>query len=961
MSNISSSNGVGGQFTQYYKYQNAVFHPTGRGFLGFQKVTSIDASSGKGSTTLSSLNTEFSRLIPYEQTSFVGSDTIGKSISDISIKRVSNNYSDKRIITQVNKVTTKDFLKNTSIVTDYEYDSFSNVIKEKIDFGNNIIKSINRTFINNLGVDYILGLPQLETVTSARNGNNWITSTEIAYTNDGKYKPNIVTDRVNNNIANETKLHYDIYGNVIKRESSVLGSGTFLSSLYEYDASGRYIIKETDGTQIPTFYSEYTKFGKPGKITDFKGNITSFNYDNWGRLIQSNFPDGAIENISISWASGGPTGALVMLTKSGSNKPIEKTYTDILGREVRTSVTRFNGAELKTDKQYDYQGRLVAVSLPSTGTPSLWNTYQYDQYDRSTKITAANTNTVTYAYNGNSITETKNKIASTKNMDAAGNVVSITDPGGTIFYTLRADGQPSSVTAPGGIVTSFEYDNYGRRTKIIDPSAGTKTFGYDQWGNLNKETDANGKTTTYNYDTWGKITDKISPEMSTMYAYNADVRLMAEVSNNGTRKDYLYDNLGRITEYKETTVDGKWLKKNYSYNQGLLASIAYTSNGGYITTEYNTYQNGYLKTTNIDGGVVIYDLQEENNMGVTTKVTSGPITRNYSFDQYNIPTGRNANSVVAGLYMNQQYEFNVSTGNLNYRKDSKRNINEDFSYDNLNRLIDINSEPAAFYDDRGNITQRDEMFTYQTQYYHYRNPAKPYTVTGIEQNYPSIPERQQQISYASFARPLMITENGITAHFTYEANNDRTKMSITNNGALVLNRYYLSDQYELDEKPGQTREKLYLGGDYYSAGAVLTRDNGGAWQIFYINSDYLGSVTHIVNSSGSVVAEYSYDAWGRMRNPNTQHYYTLGNEPELFLGRGYTGHEHLPMFGLINMNARLYDPVMGRFLAPDPYVQAPDMTQNFNRYTYALNNPLIYIDEEGEFWHIVAGAIIGGV
>ena len=60
--------------------------------------------------------------------------------------------------------------------------------------------------------------------------------------------------------------------------------------------------------------------------------------------------------------------------------------------------------------------------------------------------------------------------------------------------------------------------------------------------------------------------------------------------------------------------------------------------------------------------------------------------------------------------------------------------------------------------------------------------------------------------------------------------------------------------------------------------------------------------------------------------------------------RGFTGHEHLPWFGLINMNARLYDPIVGRFLSPDPYVQAPDFTQNFNRYSDALNNSLNYTD-----------------
>jgi RHS repeat-associated protein len=67
----------------------------------------------------------------------------------------------------------------------------------------------------------------------------------------------------------------------------------------------------------------------------------------------------------------------------------------------------------------------------------------------------------------------------------------------------------------------------------------------------------------------------------------------------------------------------------------------------------------------------------------------------------------------------------------------------------------------------------------------------------------------------------------------------------------------------------------------------------------------------------------------------------------LFLGRGYTGHEHLPKFGLINMNARLYDPALGRFLSPDPYIQDPTNRQNYNRYSYCLNNPLKYTTRQG--------------
>ena len=87
-----------------------------------------------------------------------------------------------------------------------------------------------------------------------------------------------------------------------------------------------------------------------------------------------------------------------------------------------------------------------------------------------------------------------------------------------------------------------------------------------------------------------------------------------------------------------------------------------------------------------------------------------------------------------------------------------------------------------------------------------------------------------------------------------------------------------------------------------------------------------------------------------------------GNKLEnLLLDRGYTGHEHLASVGLIHCNGRLYDPALHRFLMPDNYIQDPFNTQNFNRYGYCLNNPLVYVDQNGEFWHIVVGALVGGV
>lgn len=120
-------------------------------------------------------------------------------------------------------------------------------------------------------------------------------------------------------------------------------------------------------------------------------------------------------------------------------------------------------------------------------------------------------------------------------------------------------------------------------------------------------------------------------------------------------------------------------------------------------------------------------------------------------------------------------------------------------------------------------------------------------------------------------------------------------------------------------------------------------------------------VIGIVRVLGSTSQELSYDAWGRLRDPSTHALYNPANEPELIFGRGYCGHEHLTGLGLINMNARLYDPLLGRFLSSDPHIATPFMSQAYNRYSYGLNNPIAIIDRNGEFPILVAlGVIVGG-
>jgi RHS repeat-associated protein len=126
--------------------------------------------------------------------------------------------------------------------------------------------------------------------------------------------------------------------------------------------------------------------------------------------------------------------------------------------------------------------------------------------------------------------------------------------------------------------------------------------------------------------------------------------------------------------------------------------------------------------------------------------------------------------------------------------------------------------------------------------------------------------------------------------------------------------------------------------------SIIDQNNVGT--LYYIFTDHLGSPNLITDASGNTVQELSFDAWGQRRNPATWQPYT-SPAPTPLIDRGFTFHEHYYDLKLINMQGRMYDPVPGRFLSPDPFTQAPEYTQSYNRYSYAFNNPLLFTDPSG--------------
>ena len=296
----------------------------------------------------------------------------------------------------------------------------------------------------------------------------------------------------------------------------------------------------------------------------------------------------------------------------------------------------------------------------------------------------------------------------------------------------------------------------------------------------------------------------------------------------------------------------------------------------------------------------------------------------------------------------ERYSFDMERSNLLSRHDNLRNLTELFTYDDLNRLTGV-SGPAPLtmtYYSNGNILSKTSVGDYS-----YDGP-KPHAVTSVTNPDGLIPTITQRVTLTSFNKADSIIQDNLVYTLTYGHEDQRTISRIYENEVLQKTVYYVGG-YEKEVKPGNNIRQIHYitGGD--GLAAIFVKNNGMD-TLYYVHTDHLGSINVITNESGAVVKNYSFDSWGRRRNPVD---WTYDNIPSTFLfSRGFTGHEHLDHFDLINMNGRVYDPLLGRFLSPDNFVQSPDFTQSFNRYGYCLNNPLIYTDPDGEWiFTILAG------
>jgi len=550
----------------------------------------------------------------------------------------------------------------------------------------------------------------------------------------------------------------------------------------------------------------------------------------------------------------------------------------------------------------------------------------------------------------------------------------MTDPvKGTWNYTYNAFGELFTQRTARNHITTFNYDELGRMIRRYEPSEGTSCWVY-------------GTTAALAQKAVGKLLSKSQYGGSNVSCSSPPVPTI--------QKRYEYDSLGRVN--KSTTQLGYTpyhQSQTYdSYSRPNMTTFPVGTVAVAAKTHYNSHGYGY-KTSRVGDNYVLSEVMSMNSRGqVTQRKNGNAVTTTYGFDNQ---TGwldsigvAKSTALLHSLNIGHDVKGNVTSRRSNYA--SSNGIGSDFTetytYDTLNRLkvrtigytAGSSSLPTAFkgthtynYDNWGNFT-----FKTGAGYYKY-DSVKVHELSGVCTNanftgtkYAFIYDENGNVendgsrtfTYASFDKPTRITKGTASSDMKYGVDRDlyyKVDNTVENGSSVSYKRYYIG-AYEKVVRTGgngnMTEHKYNIGN------AVLTYRDGSNTTSF-IHADNQGSVIATTNHVGQVTTQDIYDPFGKQSEVYRASVYITSLPP--ITDKGYTGHKQMNHVDIIHMNGRIYDPTLGRFLQADQHIQAPNNSQNYNRYSYVLNNPLSYTDPSGYFfkklWQATTGKLLRAI
>lgn len=921
--------------TTDYRYGGLKAHVQGLGLIGFERTQSkVSFNNETTESIVDEWNPKYYTPQKVTTRSSVG-DWKASSTSTISFAELNGtyfSYPKEQVATDYDgNVTT------TSCVYDVEKGC---PLTETVTYGSDAMykKTEYKNYVKRLET----WLPT--TIVSSQKhedaNEEYASTTMLSYDEKGQVVQKV--DHAGTPLALSTTNVYDSWGNVTSSKQEGYGVAT-ITKHYDYDDTKRFLKKEWQTPAASEMLYTYDTWGdvlSAIDMTDVTHPLTTrYQYDGWGNLIKTIHPTNAVETSSINWGSS--TDMKYYIEESGTGKPTVKTWYDSYGRKTLCQYALPCGVQHKETYAYNAKDQVLRKSV-SDGKLAYMELLSYDKLGRMTSDNQTQRGkNYSYAYGNRSVTTKIGGKSYTKTTDAWGNVKTSSDPVSSVSYVYNSMGKPVEINCEGS-KTLVEYDAVGNKTSMTDPDAGMTTFEYAADGKLLKQTDARGIVTTNAYDELGRLTTSHVGDMEITRTYgtsgNDNLQLIKTTCGNNS-ESYSYDVFGRLTSRTRSVEGDESHQYTYSYNMdGSIANVTYP---GELPIDYVYDANGYLVAKKYKG-LTVWSLASYDGLVTQCNLMNTFVKKTKTIGK----DGHIKNICFNGGFgeASFEYEYDSATDNLLSRT-GVNSQKETFTYDGVDRLTSVSCNGQRNliikYANDGNILNKLDVGNYEYG-------QKPHAVMSVDNTRRIIPSATLSTEFNELGKIGRIEDgNSLTSvDFVYGPDMQRWKSTTYNNGAVEKTTFYDTDYDKVIDKDGNTTEFIYVDDN-----VMMLRKNNGYSLPYIVTKDVLGSVVSIYGGDGKQVYSATYDAWGKQ---------TVTMNKIGFI-RGYCGHEMLNDYQIINMNGRLYDPVLGRFLSPDNYVQTPDFSQNYNRYSYCLNNPLKYTDPSGEFWNLIIGAAIGGV